>query len=229
MGGKDAMIIDKDVDADYAAKEIITAAFGFSGQKCSACSRVIIHKDIYEEVVSNLVKRAKNVQVGDPALYETYMGPVIDEKAYNKITEYIKIGEKEGKIAFGGNSDNSKGWFIEPTIIIDVAPNSRIMQEEVFGPVLAVCKVKDFDQALAVANNTEYGLTGGVISNNRANLEKAKAEFHVGNLYLNRKCTGAIVGYQPFGGFNMSGTDSKAGGPDYLVLHMQGKSIAEQY
>ncbi|NLC95019.1 MAG: aldehyde dehydrogenase family protein, partial [Bacilli bacterium] len=204
-------------------------AFGFSGQKCSACSRVILHQDVYDEVVNKVVERTKKLRVGDPSELSTNMGPVIDASAFNKIKEYIEIAKTEGKVVFGGGSDDSKGYFIEPTIVIDVKPDARVMQEEIFGPVVAFCKVKDFDEALEVANNTEYGLTGAVISNNRMHLEKAREEFHVGNLYLNRKCTGAIVGYQPFGGFNMSGTDSKAGGPDYLILHMQGKSICEQF
>src|SRR5690606_3434008 len=153
----------------------------------------------------------------------------IDEKAFNSISNYIEIGKTEGRLVAGGNYDKSQGWFIEPTVIVDLKKDSKIMQEEIFGPVLGICKVNDFFEAIEVANSTEYGLTGAVISNNRDHLEYAKKHFHVGNLYLNRKCTGAIVGYQPFGGFNMSGTDSKAGGPDYLILHMQGKTISEQF
>lgn len=229
MGGKDAMIIDDGVDINFAAEEIVKAAFGFSGQKCSACSRVIIHKNIYEELMEQIVEKTEKIVMGDPLEYNNQMGPVIDEAAYNKILEYIKIGKEEGKLVAGGQSDKNRGFFIRPTIIKDLAFNARLMNEEVFGPVLACCKVDSFEEAIQVANNTEYGLTGGVISPNRENLEKAKAEFHVGNMYLNRKCTGAIVGYQPFGGFNMSGTDSKAGGPDYLVLHMQGQSISESF
>ena len=155
------------------------------------------------------------------------MGPLNDEKAFEKVTSYIEIGKQEGRLLAGGESDDTSGFFVRPTVFVDVDPKARIMQEEIFGPVLAICKVKNFDEAIKVANNTEYGLTGAVISKNRMHLEKAREEFHVGNLYLNRKCTGAIVGYQPFGGFNMSGTDSKAGGPEYLQLHMQAKSISE--
>ena len=155
------------------------------------------------------------------------MGPLNDEKAFEKVTGYIEIGKEEGRLLAGGESDDTSGFFVRPTVFVDVDPKARIMQEEIFGPVLAICKVKTFDEALEVANNTEYGLTGAVISKNRMHLEKAREDFHVGNLYLNRKCTGAIVGYQPFGGFNMSGTDSKAGGPEYLQLHMQAKSISE--
>ncbi|MDY0339248.1 MAG: aldehyde dehydrogenase family protein, partial [Acholeplasmataceae bacterium] len=209
------------------ADSIIKSAFGFSGQKCSACSRAIIHQDVYDIVIDKMKKIVETLKVGDPTDQKTFMGPVNDKNAFKKITSYFEVGEKEGKLLFGGKASDEKGYFIEPTIYMDVKPDARLMQEEIFGPILAVCKVKDFDEALKVANNTEYGLTGAVISNDRMNLEKARREFHVGNLYFNRKCTGAIVGYQPFGGFNMSGTDSKAGGPDYLVLHMQGKSISE--
>lgn len=229
MGGKDAIVVDKDIDVDFAADAIVKSAFGFSGQKCSACSRAIIHQDVYDRVVELMVKKTKEIKVGDPTLQINNMGPVIDGAAFKNITKYIEIGLKEGRVVAGGVSDSSNGWFIEPTIIADVKPDATIMQEEIFGPVLAVCKVSSFEEAIEVANNTEFGLTGAVISNNRMNLEKARQDFHVGNLYFNRKCTGAIVGYQPFGGFNMSGTDSKAGGPDYLVLHMQGKTVCEQF
>jgi 1-pyrroline-5-carboxylate dehydrogenase len=227
MGGKDAMIIDESADLDFAAGEIVKAAFGFSGQKCSACSRAIIHEKVYDEMVELIDVKTRQLTLGNPANYDNFMGPVNDEKAFKKVTDYIEIGKEEGRLLVGGESDDRSGFFIRPTVFVDVLPHARIMQEEVFGPVLAVCKVESFDEALEVANNTEYGLTGAVISNNRFHLEKAKEDFHVGNLYLNRKCTGAIVGYQPFGGFNMSGTDSKAGGPDYLTLHMQAKSISE--
>ena len=229
MGGKDAIIVDDDADLDLAADSIVKSAFGFSGQKCSACSRAIIHEKVYDKVIEKMVKITEKIKVGNPSLIDTFMGPVNDMNAFKKITSYFEVGEKEGRKVIGGVADSSIGYFVHPTIYVDLKPTSRLMQEEIFGPVLAVCKVKSFDEALEVANNTEYGLTGAVISNNRMHLEKARQEFHVGNLYLNRKCTGAIVGYQPFGGFNMSGTDSKAGGPDYLILHMQGKSISEQF
>ncbi len=227
MGGKDAILVDDDCDIDLAASSIVTSAFGFSGQKCSACSRAIIHEKIYDEVVAKIKEKAENIKIGMTEDFNNKMGPVNDILAFDKINSYIEIGKKEGKLLTGGTSSKEKGYFIDPTVFIDLDPKSRMMQEEIFGPVLAVCKVKSFEEGLEVVNNTEYGLTGSVISNNRMHLEKAREEFHVGNLYFNRKCTGAIVGYQPFGGFNMSGTDSKAGGPDYLVLHMQGKSITE--
>jgi len=229
MGGKDTIIVDDEADLDLAADSIVKSAFGFSGQKCSACSRAVIHEKVYDQVVEKMIKITQTLKLGNPESKDTFVGPVIDQKAFDKISSYFEIGKKEGKCVAGGKSDGTKGYFIEPTIYIDVKPEAKLMQEEIFGPILAVCKVKDFDEALKVANNTEYGLTGAVISNNRMHLEQARREFHVGNLYFNRKCTGAIVGYQPFGGFNMSGTDSKAGGPDYLVLHMQGKTVSETF
>ncbi|HEX6066890.1 MAG TPA: aldehyde dehydrogenase family protein, partial [Longimicrobiales bacterium] len=174
------------------------------------------------------VERAKKLNMGDPPDRKSYMGAVIDDKAFRKISEYIDIGKREGRLVHGGTTDGSKGYFIEPTIIADVAPKARLSQEEVFGPVLAFVKAKDYDEALEIANNTEFGLTGAVFSKSRDRLERAREDFHVGNLYFNRKCTGALVGVQPFGGFNMSGTDSKAGGPDYLLLFTQGKSITDR-
>lgn len=227
MGGKDAILVDGDVDPEFAADAIVKSAFGFSGQKCSACSRAIIHQDVYDEVCKHIITKTNQIALGDPTNYQYNMGPVNDGKAFESISKYIEIGHQEGKLLVGGNTSSEKGWFIEPTVFADLGPNSRLMQEEIFGPVLACCKVSSFDEAIEVGNNTEFGLTGAVISNNRFHLEQARRDFHVGNLYFNRKCTGAIVGYQPFGGFNMSGTDSKAGGPDYLVLHMQGKTISE--
>ncbi|MGD9910361.1 MAG: L-glutamate gamma-semialdehyde dehydrogenase [Candidatus Izemoplasmatales bacterium] len=227
MGGKDAILVDEDCDLHLAAESIVKSAFGFSGQKCSACSRAIIHELVYDEVIAEMVKLTKEIKLGNPINLSNNMGPVNDASAYKSIMNYIEIGKQEGKLLCGGIGHDETGWFIEPTIITDLDPKARLMQEEVFGPVLAVTKVASFEEGLNVVNDTEFGLTGAVISNNRNHLEKAREEFHVGNLYFNRKCTGAIVGYQPFGGFNMSGTDSKAGGPDYLVLHMQGKSVSE--
>jgi 1-pyrroline-5-carboxylate dehydrogenase len=227
MGGKDTIVVDREADLELAAQVIVASAFGFSGQKCSACSRAVIVEDVYDDVLERAVALTKQLITGDPSQYETYMGPVNDEGAFQKIMSYVEIGKREGKLMTGGEGDNSKGWFIQPTFFADVAEDARIMKEEIFGPVVAFCKAKDFNHAIEIANNTEYGLTGAVISNNREHIEKAREDFHVGNLYFNRGCTGAIVGYQPFGGFNMSGTDSKAGGPDYLLLHMQAKTTSE--
>lgn len=227
MGGKDSIIVDKDADLEMAAHGITYSAFGFAGQKCSACSRAIVHQDVYDQVLTRVVELTNQLTMGDLADPLTYMCPVIDENAYNKILEYIEIGKKEGRLMTGGEKGDETGFFIKPTVFADVQPEARIMQEEIFGPVLAFTKARDFDHALEIANNTEYGLTGSVYSRNRGNLEKARTEFHVGNLYFNRKCTGAIVGVHPFGGFNMSGTDSKAGGPDYLLLFTQAKAVSE--
>ncbi|QCR33343.1 L-glutamate gamma-semialdehyde dehydrogenase [Lysinibacillus sp. SGAir0095] len=228
MGGKDTIVVDDNADLELAAQSIVTSAFGFSGQKCSACSRaVVVGDEAYQTVLNRVVELTNELVIGDPTNEETYIGPVNDAGAFKKITEYIEIGKGEGRLVAGGTADDSKGYFISPTIFADVDPKARIMQEEIFGPVLAFTKAKDFDEAIDIANNTVYGLTGAVLSTNRFHLEKAREEFHVGNLYFNRGCTAATVGYQPFGGFNMSGTDSKAGGPDYLGLHMQAKSVSE--
>ncbi len=228
MGGKDTVVVDSSADIETAVHSIVYSAFGFAGQKCSAGSRAVIHQDLYDEVLEKVIALTKTLTVGDPKDFNHYIGPVIDERAFNKIMSYIEIGKKEGNLVEGGKGDASKGFFIQPTIIAHVDEKARIMQEEIFGPLLAVCKGRDLDHLLEIANNTDYGLTGAFISNNREHIERAREEFHVGNFYINRTCTGAIVGYQPFGGFNMSGTDSKAGGPDYLILHMQAKSTSEK-
>lgn len=227
MGGKDSIVVDKDADLDAAAAAIVASAFGFQGQKCSACSRAIVVDEVYDEVLSKVVERTKALTQGDARDPQNYMGPVVDENAFNKIMEYIEIGKKEGRLMTGGEGDKSKGFYIQPTVFADVHSEARIMLEEIFGPVVAFTKAKDFDHALDIANNTEYGLTGAVFTRNRKHLEKARDEFFVGNLYFNRKCTGALVGVHPFGGFNMSGTDSKAGGRDYLLLFLQAKLTSE--
>jgi len=229
MGGKDAIIIDEECDLEEAVAGAVTSAFGFSGQKCSACSRLIVVGGAYEPVLVRLVERVKQLVVGPAEDCNTSVGPVIDAASYKKITGYLEIGRREGEVLTGGEGDDSRGYFIRPTVIAGVSPTARIAREEIFGPVLAVMRAGDFAEAIAIANNTEYGLTGAVYTKNRAHLELARREFHVGNLYFNRKCTGALVGVQPFGGFNMSGTNSKAGGRDYLKLFMQAKSVAERF
>jgi 1-pyrroline-5-carboxylate dehydrogenase len=228
MGGKDAIIVDEEADVDAAVEGVALSAFGYQGQKCSACSRAIVSEKVYDMFVQKLVARTGKITVGpseDPA---NSMGPVVSETAMKGILAYIEVGKKEGKLVLGGSRAPGEGYFVPPTIIADVDPKARIAQEEIFGPVLAVIKAKNFDEALQIANDTEFGLTGAVYSKNRAKLEKAEESFHVGNLYLNRKCTGAMVGAHPFGGFNMSGTDSKTGGKDYLLHFLQAKSIAEK-
>ena len=228
MGGKDSIVVDKDCDFDAAVKAVVSSAFGFQGQKCSACSRAIIHQGIYEKFVEAVVEVAGKLQQGPPnSSKDVFMGPVVNEAACEKILDYIEIGKTEGELVLGGMRGAGSGFFIQPTIFSGIAPDARLSQEEIFGPVLACIKAKDYEDALRIANNTEYGLTGSVFSTNRRHLEQAGDLFHVGNLYYNRKCTGALVGVHPFGGFNMSGTDSKAGGRDYLLLFTQAKSISE--
>jgi 1-pyrroline-5-carboxylate dehydrogenase len=229
MGGKDSIIVADDANMDAAVEGVALSAFGFQGQKCSACSRAIIDEKIYDVFLERLKERVNKIAVGDPAENKS-MGPVINEGAMKSILNYIEVGKKEGRLINGGGRDENAGdgYFIQPTVIADVPPAGRISQEEIFGPVLAVIKARNYDHALEIANNTEFGLTGAVYSTSREKLERARAEFHVGNLYFNRKCTGAMVGAHPFGGFNMSGTDSKAGGPDYLLLFTQAKSVAEK-
>lgn len=230
LGGKDTIIVDETADLDAAVDGVVTSAFGYSGQKCSACSRVVVVDKIYEELVGRVADRANNLKVGPVKSQENWMGPVSSKSAYGTILNYVEIGKDEGKVLAGGGplDDKQRGYFVKPTVIGDVDPMARISQEEIFGPVLAAFRAKDFDSALEIANNTQYGLTGALFSRERKRLEKARHEFHVGNLYLNRKCTGALVGVHPFGGFNMSGTDSKAGGRDYLLLFLQSKSVSEK-
>ncbi len=229
MGGKDAIIIDNESNLESAVDGVLYSAFGFQGQKCSACSRAIVVTEVYDEFLNKLVEKTKKLTVGPTKLYDNFMGAVINEKAYNSMLSYIEKGKEEGgKLLTGGEPAEGNGYFIKPTIIADVKPGDTIEQEEIFGPVLAVIKAKDYDEAITVANDTNYGLTGAVYTLNREKIEKAKKLFHCGNLYFNRKCTGALVGAQPFGGFNMSGTNSKAGGRDYLLLFLQAKSVAEK-
>ena len=228
MGGKDAIVVDRETDVDQAVEGVAVSAFGYQGQKCSACSRAIVDEAIYDEFLEKLQRRVGLIKVGPSEDTANYMGPVISESAKKSIMQYIEVGKREGRVIAGGETGSPDGYYIQPTVIADVSPDARIFQEEIFGPVLAVTKAKDFDEALAMANNSEYGLTGAVYTNDKAKAERARREFHVGNLYINRKCTGAMVGVHPFGGFNMSGTDSKAGGPDYLLQFLQAKSIAEK-
>jgi 1-pyrroline-5-carboxylate dehydrogenase len=228
MGGKDSIVVDSDTDVDAAVEGVFVSAFGYQGQKCSACSRAIVVRDVYDQFLEKLKKRVATVRIGPTDDQSNYLGPVINESAMNSILNYIEVGKREGNLIAGGQRAREDGWYIEPTVIADVPPKGRISQEEIFGPVLAVIPARDYDDALAIANNTEYGLTGAVFSRSREHLEKARASFHVGNLYLNRKCTVALVGGHPFGGFNMSGTDSKAGGRDYLLLFTQAKVVSEK-
>ncbi len=228
MGGKDSIVVASDADVEAAVEGVAVSAFGFQGQKCSACSRAIVEASIYDEFLDKLTKRVSNIAVGDPADPGNYMGPVVNEGALTSISEYIEKGKREGRLVAGGRRIGESGYFLEPTVIADVAPDAIIAQEEIFGPVLAVIKAKDFDDALRIANNTEFGLTGSLYTSDERKIARARDDFFVGNLYFNRKSTGAMVGAHPFGGFNMSGTDSKAGGPDYLLLFMQAKTISRK-
>lgn len=228
LGGKDAIVVDRSADLAAAAEGIVAAAFGYSGQKCSACSRAIVHKEVYERVLEDVIRRTSGLRVGDPAEFGNDMGPVIDGAALAKIRHYVDIGSGEGKVAWGGGTDDSTGFYAQPTIIAGVKNGARVAQEEIFGPVLSFIQAEDFGSALEAANDSVYGLTGAVYSGKREHLEQARRSFHVGNLYLNRKCTGALVGVHPFGGFNLSGTDSKAGGSDYLLQFTQAKAVSER-
>jgi 1-pyrroline-5-carboxylate dehydrogenase len=228
MGGKDAIIVDGDSDLEAAATGVVQSAFGFQGQKCSACSRAIVDKTVYDEFLQKIKAKTEALTIGpadDPA---NQMGPVINEGAQKSILNYIEIGKQEGRLIAGGERAEGEGYFLQPTIVADIESGDRLFREEIFGPVLAVTKAEDFNHAIELANDSEYGLTGAAYSKDPDKLCIARDKFFVGNLYLNRKCTGAMVGAHPFGGFNMSGTDSKAGGPDYLLQFLQAKSIAEK-
>jgi len=228
MGGKDAIIVDREADLDSAVAGVVQSAFGYQGQKCSACSRAIVDDPIYDEFVEKLEAKVAALKVGAPEDRSTFMGPVISASARKTILDYIEVGRGEGRLITGGEVLPGDGYFVKPTVFAGVESKARIFQEEIFGPVLAVSRARDFNHALELANDTEYGLTGAVYSRNPETIHRARQEFFVGNLYINRKCTGAMVGAHPFGGFNMSGTDSKAGGPDYLLQFLQAKSIAEK-
>ncbi len=225
MGGKNAVIIDDEADLDDAVAAAVVSGYGFQGQKCSAGSRLVATVGVYQDVVESFITRVRTLEQG-PAKDNYFAGPVINESAKQKILEYIQIGKTEGRLMAGGEPGDGTGHYVQPTVYVDVAPKARIAQEEIFGPIVAVIKAKDFDDALAIANATEYGLTGAVFSRNPEKLARARREFACGNLYLNRKSTGALVGVHPFGGFNMSGTDAKVGGPDYLLYFLQPKVVS---
>lgn len=228
MGGKNAIIVDSSANVKKAAQGIVNSAFTFQGQKCSACSRAIVMADVYDELVDAVIECAKVLKDGQgTGRSNAPMGPVISQSAFDSITSYVEVARQEGNIVFGGNYSDEKGFYIEPTVVRDITRDARIANEEIFGPVLAVIKVNSFDEALDIANQTEYGLTGSVYSEDRTNIQKAKIGFHVGNLYFNRKSTAAVVLQHPFGGFNMSGTDAKTGTSDYLTNFLNLKSISE--
>jgi 1-pyrroline-5-carboxylate dehydrogenase len=228
MGGKNAIIVDEEADIERAVEGVVASAFGYQGQKCSACSRAILDERIYDDFLERLCAKVDTLRIGPAEDPSNYMGPVINEKAVVSISEYIRIGGKEGRMVTGLGSIPEEGYFIRPTVFAGVAPTARLFQEEIFGPVLALAEARNFEHALELANDSEYGLTGAVFTRNPDKIRQARERFFVGNLYLNRKCTGAMVGAHPFGGFNMSGTNSKAGGSDYLLQFLQSKSIAKK-
>jgi 1-pyrroline-5-carboxylate dehydrogenase len=228
LGGKDAIMVDETADLDLAAEGIVASAFGFQGQKCSAASRVIVLEGVHEPLVHKVVELTHKLQVGEAA-QNPDLGPVASQSQARKFSEYLEIAQQEGQIVAGGQRLEGAGYFFAPTVVDYVAPTARIAREEIFAPLLAIIGAADFDIALEIANSTGYGLTGGLYSQSRARLEQARRQFAVGNLYLNRKITGALVGVQPFGGFGLSGTNSKAGGPDYLGLFLEMKTVTEKF
>lgn len=230
-GGKNAIIIDRDADLDEVVKGVIISWLGFQGQKCSACSRVIIFEDIHDRFLVRLIEATKSIKIGDPQNPSNFMGPMIDEWALKKVQKYVKIGKEEGKLVLEiqvSQELKNRGYYHGPVIFTNVNPMARIAQEEIFGPVLVIIKVKNnIEEALEIANSTGFALTGGMYSRNPTNIKKAKQEFDVGNLYINRPITGALVGRQPFGGHRGSGTGPKAGGPEYLKAFMVEKTLTE--
>ncbi|MDF1522668.1 MAG: L-glutamate gamma-semialdehyde dehydrogenase, partial [Trueperaceae bacterium] len=231
LGGKDAMIVDETADLDVAVTAAVQGGFGFNGQKCSAMSRLILVDEVHDEVLERFVAAAGRLRVGR-AVDDADVTAVISERQFDKVVGYARLGAEEGRVVLGGGPAADRpdgGWYVAPTIVADVAPHARLAQEEVFGPVVAVIRARDFDHALRIANDTDFGLTGGLVSRSRARLEQARREFKVGNLYFNRKITGALVGVQPFGGFKLSGTNSKGGGPDYLRLFVEARTVTERF
>ena len=228
MGGKNALIIDADADLDEAVLGALYSAFGYQGQKCSALSRLIVHADCYDRFLERLVAAAGNLKVGSPEEPDTILGPVVDQEAHERIRRYVGIGKGEARLAFEGTVPEGGGYFVAPTIFAEVPPTARVAREEIFGPVLAVLKAKDLDEAIRLANDTEFALTGGLYSRSPANIERVKRELSVGNLYINRTITGAIVARHPFGGFKMSGGGTKAGGRDYLLNFVFPRVVTEE-
>jgi RHH-type proline utilization regulon transcriptional repressor/proline dehydrogenase/delta 1-pyrroline-5-carboxylate dehydrogenase len=226
MGGKNAIIVDESADLDQAVAGVVQSAFGYSGQKCSACSRAIVLEPVYDAFVARLVEATRSLNIGVAELPSTGVGPVIDANAHSRIREYIEKGRAEATLALEMPAPDG-GYFIGPVIFSEVAPEATIAQEEIFGPVLSVIRAKDFSEAIAIANGTNFALTGGLYSRTPSHIDKAQAEFEVGNLYINRGITGAIVSRQPFGGFKLSGVGTKAGGPDYLLQFLEPRVITE--
>jgi RHH-type transcriptional regulator, proline utilization regulon repressor / proline dehydrogenase / delta 1-pyrroline-5-carboxylate dehydrogenase len=227
MGGKNAIVVDADADLDQAVPAIVHSAFGYAGQKCSACSRLIVVDSVADELLRRLVGATRSLRVGHPRDMATQVGPLIDADAHKRVLSYVELAEHEGTVLVRHDDVPSTGFFVGPTIVADVSPRSRLATEEVFGPVLAVLRVPSFDDAVVLANDTDYALTAGVLSRSPAHIEQAAAELRAGNVYVNRPTTGAIVGRQPFGGYGLSGVGSKAGGPDYLLQFVDPRAVTE--
>jgi len=226
MGGKNAIIVDSDADLDEAVVSIVASAFGYQGQKCSAASRLIIVEEVYDRLLQRLIEAVKSLKIGPPKEPRNFIGPLIDAAAHAKVTGYLDLGKREGKCELEMQAPKD-GYYIGPAIFSEIEPHHRLAQEEIFGPVLSVLKARDFDEALAIANRSSYALTGGLFSRSPAHIERSRREFRVGNLYINRGITGAVVERQPFGGLKLSGIGSKAGGPDYLLQFMEPRTISE--
>jgi RHH-type proline utilization regulon transcriptional repressor/proline dehydrogenase/delta 1-pyrroline-5-carboxylate dehydrogenase len=226
MGGKNAVIVDADADLDQAVAGVLQSAFGYQGQKCSACSRVIVLAGCYDRFLERLTEAVKGIKVGPPEDPANFMGPLIEARARERVEHYIALAHAEGRVVAQGEAP-ADGWYAPPVVVVDLPPDSSVLREEIFGPLLAVVKAQNMAEALAVANDSDYALTGGIFSRSPANIRQAAREFRVGNLYINRGITGAIVGRQPFGGFKMSGVGSKAGGPDYLLQFLEPRVVTE--
>jgi RHH-type proline utilization regulon transcriptional repressor/proline dehydrogenase/delta 1-pyrroline-5-carboxylate dehydrogenase len=227
LGGKNALVVDADADLDQAVPIAVASAFGYGGQKCSACSRLIVVDEVYDQLVERLVGAARRLRVGHPRDMAVDVGPLIDAEAQARVLGYVELAPGEGEVVLGGGDVPADGWFVAPTIVAGVRPGGRLATEEIFGPVLSVFRAGSFDEALALANDTDYALTAGVVSRSPAHIRQATAELRAGNVYVNRTITGAIVGRQPFGGYGMSGVGSKAGGPDYLLQFVEPRAVSE--
>jgi RHH-type proline utilization regulon transcriptional repressor/proline dehydrogenase/delta 1-pyrroline-5-carboxylate dehydrogenase len=227
MGGKNALIVDDDADLDQAVPAAITSAFGFAGQKCSAASRLVVLDAVYDELLPRLVGAAAQLRIGHPRDMGVQLGPVIDAEAHERVERYLELGAHEGRVLVPRTAPPPDGWFVPPAIVVDAPPTSKVARDEIFGPVLTVLRARDLDEAIAIANDTDYALTAGVMSRSPANIERVTAELRAGNVYVNRGTTGAVVGRQPFGGYGLSGVGSKAGGPDYLFQFLDPRVTTE--
>jgi RHH-type proline utilization regulon transcriptional repressor/proline dehydrogenase/delta 1-pyrroline-5-carboxylate dehydrogenase len=227
MGGKNAIIVDGDADLDQVVPAVVYSAFGYSGQKCSACSRLIVLDGVYDDLVDRLVGATSVLRIGQPREMGTDVGPLIDAEAFAKVSGYVDLAGQEGTVALGRADVPGEGWFVSPTIVTDLSPHSRVATEEIFGPVLAVLRASDLSEALRLANDSDYALTAGIMSRSPATIRRASEELRAGNIYVNRGITGAVVGRQPFGGFGLSGVGSKAGGPDYLLQYLEPRAVTE--